>query len=183
MKISEGSLVGREHWINGSLPVGKNNQDAYAWGIRDGAVCAVVADGCGSGTHSEIGAQIGVRAVMEWWTKSREPACIDLTEHVIAKLRLASFVFGDSPQAVNDHFLFTLLIAIVDPRFGTFVLGCGDGVYSVDGIESVELKPQEGNAPNYLGYNLLRPGKCRIDTHFSTGKCERVIIGTDGLAH
>lgn len=183
MKVSEGSLVGRDHWVNGVLPVGKNNQDAYAWAMRDGAFCGVVADGCGSGLHSEIGAWIGVKAVMDWWIGSRDPGCVDLVKHITDRLRLATYVFGDDPQTINDYFLFTLMIAIVDPVHGTCVLGCGDGVYGVDIGETVEIKPSVGNQPNYLGYNLLSPGKCRLTQHFASTEVHSVIIGTDGLAH
>jgi len=58
-QIAGGSVPGRRHRM-----AGRNNQDAFAWAARDGALVAVVSDGCGSGTHSEVGAQIGARLVV-----------------------------------------------------------------------------------------------------------------------
>ncbi|MBW4619949.1 MAG: protein phosphatase 2C domain-containing protein [Cyanosarcina radialis HA8281-LM2] len=58
-EIAGGSVTGRDR-----LRFGKNNQDAFSWAIaKSGAIVAVVGDGCGSKTHSEVGAKIGVELV------------------------------------------------------------------------------------------------------------------------
>jgi hypothetical protein len=58
-EIAGGSVTGRDR-----LRFGKNNQDAFSWAIaKSGAMVAVVGDGCGSKTHSEVGAKIGVKLV------------------------------------------------------------------------------------------------------------------------
>ena len=55
-EITGGSVAGARH-----AKTGKNNQDAFIWRQTDDLVIAIVADGCGSGRFSEIGAQIGAR--------------------------------------------------------------------------------------------------------------------------
>lgn len=185
MKLCTGSLVGRDHWINGHMPVGKNNQDALGYSIQRWGVCGVVADGCGSGAYSEIGARLGVQAVLDWWGSRpavMAPTATELTLVINKALMRGTLLFPNDPQAVNDHFLFTLLIAIVNPE-RTMIFGCGDGVFATEGIGPSILEPGEGNQPMYMGYNLLSPGKAQIVEHYSANYPERVLIGTDGLAH
>jgi len=54
--IAAASVIGREH-----ARAGRNNQDALSLLAQGEVLAAVVADGCGSGAHSEVGAQIAQR--------------------------------------------------------------------------------------------------------------------------
>ncbi|WP_428265327.1 protein phosphatase 2C domain-containing protein [Haliangium sp.] len=57
--IAGGSVIGHEH-----RRLGRNNQDAMAWYADAGVIVAVVADGCGSSRHSEVGARLGARLMV-----------------------------------------------------------------------------------------------------------------------
>ena len=57
-QLAFATVAGRMHHLSG-----RNNQDAYAWTQGPGGLIAVVCDGCGSGPHSEVGAQVGARLV------------------------------------------------------------------------------------------------------------------------
>src|SRR5690606_22784578 len=58
--IAAASVIGREH-----ARAGRNNQDAFSLLAQGEVLAAVVADGCGSGAHSEVGAQLGARCVAQ----------------------------------------------------------------------------------------------------------------------
>lgn len=59
-EVAGGSVVGTAHGR-----IGRNNQDA--WAVRAGpeGVVAIVADGCGSGGSSEVGARLGATLLAE----------------------------------------------------------------------------------------------------------------------
>src|SRR5687767_12676541 len=54
--LTTASVLGREH-----ARLFRNNQDGVAARVEDGIAVAVVTDGCGSGTSSEVGARLGAR--------------------------------------------------------------------------------------------------------------------------
>jgi serine/threonine protein phosphatase PrpC len=58
-EYASGSIIGRNHVF-----AGKNNQDAYRIVANEKFIIAVVCDGCGSGKHSEVGAKLGARLVI-----------------------------------------------------------------------------------------------------------------------
>ena len=59
-EIAGGSVAGRDHVV-----AGRNNQDAFAWYQDEHATIAVVCDGCSEGPHSEVGAQLISRLLVE----------------------------------------------------------------------------------------------------------------------
>lgn len=186
MKICHGSIVGKDHWAtqtpHGLMPIGKNNQDACAYTETEDHALAVVADGCGSGEHSEFGAKLAVQRLVE---------CVNLgyssIEHfdreLKSVLRQAYGLFEPGPKTVNDYFLFTILGILYDKRdYKATIFGCGDGVYAT--AKGSQLLKYENNTPPYLGYNLLTPGKCSLTVYEHGWDAEMfpAIVGTDGLA-
>jgi hypothetical protein len=88
---------------------------------------------------------------------------------------------------LRELMLFTLLIAVVGKeRFA--ILGCGDGLYGVNGdVHELDAGPQ--NAPGYLAYQLLDGDDCQaankaasVSLHVSgkTAELESLLIATDG---
>ncbi|MEM9539522.1 MAG: protein phosphatase 2C domain-containing protein, partial [Cyanobacteria bacterium P01_E01_bin.42] len=70
-ELAMGSVIGRRH-----IRLGVNNQDALSVLSRDRFTVAVVCDGCGSGRHSEVGAKIGAKLVVETISKALESDAI-----------------------------------------------------------------------------------------------------------
>jgi hypothetical protein len=112
-------------------------------------------------------------------------ACSD----VLAHLRpLARAMGGDLAHTVSEHFLFTLVGAVVT-RARTMVFALGDGIVAINGAVHV-IGPFPGNCPPYLGYRLLDPA---ADTALSfqavepTAAIDSLLLATDGageiLAH
>lgn len=155
-----GSVTGREH-----RRLGRNNQDA--WAIRhDGdLVVGAVADGCGEGKASEVGAALTARWVTTWfrrlWDQAGRRLSVEVANRVADGLvgalgRLADDLAPASshrPRVVGELLLTTVLVAAVDD-WAALIFGVGDGLIGVDGTWS-RLEAGEGNAPPYLGYRLL----------------------------
>ncbi len=83
-QLSAGTIPGRSHLGSGNLLIGKNNQDTFNMHISENCIIAIVCDGCGSGSHSEIGASIGGRLLMSLLLKAISngalPAVLSKTE-------------------------------------------------------------------------------------------------------
>lgn len=156
LQIAGGTITGREH-----VAIGRNNQDAFCWSATETATVGVVADGCGSGTHSEVGAQIGARLLTEALRVNAAAFDDGDAPHVLERIRqdvllqirqLAEAMGGSFRQVVSDYFLFTALGFVVGPQRAV-VFGIGDGLVSVDGATQRLTAPD--NAPPYLGYGLV----------------------------
>jgi hypothetical protein len=187
-EIAGGSVAGRAH-----TAAGRNNQDAFCWAVDAGGLIAVVCDGCGSGPHSEVGAQVGARLFVQAAGRllraDLEPA--DLLEQVgqdvLASLRvLARGMSADASsfaRTVTDHFLFTIVGALITAR-GATTFSLGDGLMVVNG-ERTQLGPFPDNQPPYLGYALL-PGAPRQQASFeihrslAPDEVQSLVLGTDG---
>ena len=186
--IAAGSVTGRDHVL-----AGRNNQDAYHWACLPQAVMAVVCDGCGSGKHSEVGAQIGARLLIEAMARALQgPArafwdCV--RQDVLTQLRcLAEQLGGSFPSTVQDYFLFTIVGALVTPR-RTFCFSLGDGVMIVNG-DQIRLGSFPDNAPPYLAYELFdvhngTPSALSqefwMQRVWPTTAVQSIVLGTDGL--
>lgn len=201
-EVAGGSITGREH-----IRIGKNNQDAYFSTCNEQAAIAVVCDGCGSGKHSEVGAKIGARLVVNTIAERIQSEmesqngldgkfweCLKLDllaamQHVLKMLGGSNSgdsqgdVFrGDATQQlVNDYLLFTIVGVLITPT-ETMTFSIGDGAIVVNGkIE--QIGPFPDNAPPYLAYGLYRPDLIHFHIHdrTPTEAIESVLIGTDGV--
>jgi hypothetical protein len=182
-EVAAGSVVGREH-----ARAGRNNQDAYfARASEDGWV-AVVADGCGSGARSELGAQLGARRVVEGALAllGREVP-VDSPEflprlggEVLGFLQALASGFG--AEFLGECLLFTVVGAVVTPEH-TLVFSAGDGLWALNG-EVHRLGPYPGNAPPYLAHGLVKRGAGSFEARAlrPTAEVDSLLLGTDGAA-
>jgi Protein phosphatase 2C len=188
LEIAGGTVTGREH-----VAIGRNNQDAFCWSATPEATVAIVADGCGSGTHSEVGAQVGARLLTEALRAcagrfdDETPAAVleRVRLDVLAQLRvLATAMGGRFRQVVGEYFLFTALGFVVTPRCAV-AFGIGDGVVSVNGDLKTLVAPD--NAPPYLGYGLVPSSLDEktlpfvVHAMLPTAEVESLLVGTDGV--
>jgi len=194
--VAGGSISGRRH-----VRAGRNNQDAFAWHATDTYAVAIVCDGCSSEPHSEVGARLGATmlcdaivsrvngggASKEALVGLVEAARVDLLDRLRA---FATSMGSDTRRTVYEHLLFTV-VGVVWTHEACVVFGLGDGAAWLDGapVVSDALGACEGNAPAYLGYELLDPAnERRFAVHGSACGTEvsMVAVGSDGaldLAH
>ena len=185
--IAGGSVTGRSHVL-----AGRANQDAWAVRASGGRLVGVVADGCGSGAHSEVGATLGARVVAtalgarldrgarlgdaSLWEGLR----VELLDALRPIARAAGERIGDT---VAELFLFTLVGVVVDGDEGA-VFAAGDGIVAIDG-EITRLGPFPGDAPPYVGYGLGDRGEgpgIEVVRAFDARSIGHALIGTDGAA-
>ncbi len=202
-EIAGGSITGHAH-----VAAGRNNQDAFSWATNDAGLVAVVCDGCGSGAHSEVGAQVGARLITQAAARRLHDAkdistvLEDVRQEVLAGLRtLGAAMSAEAPSSresqfarnfartVSDYFLFTAVGVIVTADHAT-VFALGDGLVVVNG-DRQRLGPYPNNQPPYLGYALLPEGAGPRDLETFTfqvlrslplGELRSLLLGTDGTA-
>lgn len=148
-----GSHIGSDH-----RKAGGNKQDAFATETLPGFMIGVVADGCGSGEHSETGALrsssfIAIHAANLFKTQNRandfdvekflsslyREYIIFLQDQVNAQFRgIDQGVYNDQViKFANDHLLHTIVIMMVvwngvSNSWDAYVVWKGDGYYVVD---------------------------------------------------
>jgi hypothetical protein len=208
--ITGGRVTGRAH-----QRLGHGCQDGLAWYAAADALVAVVTDGCGSGQYSEVGARLGARLLVAALVRelgrapggepgapgrapgraSSEPGELDTSmvqracEDVLDHLRvLARAMGGDLAHTVSEHFLFTVVGAVVTAA-RTMVFALGDGIVAINGAVHV-IGPFPGNCPPYPGYRLLDPGASPALSFHAvepTAALDSLLLATDGageiLAH
>lgn len=182
-EVAAASVIGREH-----ARAGRNNQDAFSLLARGEVLAAVVADGCGSGAHSEVGAQLGARCVAQAvLAVSAEGLPVEapgFLEAVRARVLrfLASLAEQLGGSLVGEHLLFTVVGAALTPTH-TLVFSAGDGLWGLNG-EIHPLGPFPNNAPPYLAYGLLSPDAVPLERQalMPTGEVMALMLGTDGAA-
>jgi hypothetical protein len=189
-EVAAGSIAGRDH-----LLVGKNNQDAYYSRSTEPATIVVVCDGCGSGRHSEVGAKLGARLVVEALStalalapQSAEALVADsfwegIQQDILTSVQALAYSMGESlSQTIQDYFLFTIVGAACT-QTSVSVFSIGDGVIIVNG-KAMQLGPFPGNAPPYIAYGLLGAPKPQFQLHWHLpiDEVESILIGTDGVS-
>ena len=192
---ASGSVQGREHWL-----ARRNNQDASCVLAGPDALVAVVADGCGSAPHSEVGARLASALLARTLARraaAARPACRDESaallgdalDEVLATLEVVAGGRGtDALPWVRDHLLATALGVVVTAE-RALVFRVGDGVVGVNDAFATHAAP--GNTPPYLAYRLLPPECCRLDAAALAPAIEwegpaeslaSVVLATDGAA-
>jgi hypothetical protein len=186
-QLAGGTVIGREHRRKGI-----NNHDAWRFEVQNHQIVAVVADGCGSGAHSEVGAKLGtaflVRHLFEDPVPSVTDSVHDAMDQTARSFRDLVFDLAageDQRAVVVDYFLFTLVGALIRSDETCF-FSCGDGVVAING--KIESWDYPDNAPPYLGYQLV-PGielpsemlKWRMRAQMPTTDLNTFLLGTDGI--
>ncbi|MBI4021593.1 MAG: protein phosphatase 2C domain-containing protein [Candidatus Aenigmarchaeota archaeon] len=180
-QIAGGSIAGRDH----RHPLNPhNNKDAFAWRTSEGATAIVVADGCSSGSHNEVGAKLGARlmveALLRQWRRSPDSADILLEQamqDLLAQIRVLAHAMGGSfSETIGDCFLFTLGGAVLTED-RSLVFSVGDPLIIVNG-DVVRSGGYPGNEPPYPAYALLGD-EPEMNRQVVSG-VESVLIGTDG---
>jgi hypothetical protein len=182
-----GTVTGREH-----ARTRRNNQDGHAARTVGDLAVAVVTDGCGSGSTSEVGARFAAAWLARWLPVyarrgDEGPAWVDdvcraLVRALGSMARMLAPAREERAAVVHDFFLFSFLAAVVSAERAV-VFGAGDGVFAIDG-RMVVLDPGPENAPSYLAYGLFPERASRPVIHHDgpARAVSSILIATDGAA-
>lgn len=208
-ELAGGGIPGFEHTQRSSVLIGKNNQDD--WIIHDAGDCriALVSDGCGSKSHSEVGSFLTLRLLVAGleraWLSEQEggrsfearvrDALTVARQSALATLEMLSRSMlpkhglsggrASYSEFVSEYLLCTVVGTLITERHAAF-FSIGDGAIVING-ELTTLGPFEGNEPPYLAYSLLntrwRPEELdfRINHVMDVDELDSFLIGTDGV--
>jgi serine/threonine protein phosphatase PrpC len=161
-----------------------NNQDAYDLYQDRKIVVGVVADGCGSGINSEVGARLGVHFVVNFCRKNFTNRVFDAE---ILKNGLVEYLKNivknqqtiEEIEFIENYLFFTLFGFIIQEK-QTFIFHSGDGMYA---LNDKEVIIEQHNRPHYVAKNLIS-GNSKIESDvIETNKLNRLFVATDGLLH
>lgn len=134
------------------------NQDAHQVVSLPNACLGFLADGCGSGKFSQVGAQLGVRFLSRHTTKLLQKGYphdfihsrlfTDLAEYLAALARLQNHDSQSLLDFVGDYLLFTVM-GIIANSTSVSLFTCGDGILAFD---DHLIYLDQDNRPDYLAY-------------------------------
>ena len=186
-RTRQGIVPGRSHILDA-----RNCQDALCSTTfeLDGKsyIVGVIADGCGEGNHSEVGAQLAVQFIpREVRRLVQSGSAIEqipdlLFEHLIHFLKAIVGAYNvtdirEFAQFVNHHLLFTVLGFLLGPE-QTAVFAAGDGIVIIN--DDTHLREQQ-NAPTYIGYQLIDRRYLKANTSPLPTTFDQYIVPTETL--
>lgn len=195
-QMAAGSIPGTDHTKPGQ-PLNLNNHDAFVCRSNNGSIIGIVCDGCGSSKHSEVGAKIGARLLMQAFDKYKnrlDDAAVwrriefDLISQISTLTNAMSDPLGSDSYSsiIKEYFLFTIVGFVMTPN-RTHLFHIGDGTIFVNGND---IGPPHEFAPPYISYQLT--GSSLHDdasdllhfkiTPISTPEINTLLVGTDGVA-
>jgi len=158
-----------------------NNQDAVITMEDKGCTIGIVADGCGSGSNSEVGAQLGVKFILKFILNKlqiNQNWQINLKNEIQNYSRgITELHLGSLNNFVKDHLLYTI-IGFVKEGGKLTIFSCGDGVIIIDNETTII---NQDNRPKYVNNELLgeEGGEFVFQELRYTG--QSILIGSDGV--
>jgi hypothetical protein len=174
---------------------GRNCQDAFCCQHDERGLAAVVCDGCSSGRHSEVGAKLGARLVVEMLRRQLPALDTCTPDDLLETVRrntlrrfgtLVRAMGSEHVATVNTYFLFTVVGTLIGSR-RAIVFMLGDGIALLNGHRLDA--PTRTNQPPYLCYGLIesalesmRPGhlRFRVLADVPSSQIETLALGSDG---
>ncbi|MGB7416382.1 MAG: PP2C family serine/threonine-protein phosphatase [Thermosynechococcaceae cyanobacterium] len=184
------SAIGTRH-VQRGLPC----QDFGAYLIRDVSIIGAVADGAGSAQHSDIGAQLAVKTVLEsleqWLGKQpsleqpvteaqMQPVFAEALQGAIATLQQEAEAGGYELRELGC----TLLTFIATPNW-VAAMQIGDGFIVVKAAETepyqLLFQPEKGEYINETLFITSAPALESMQVAVKVGEQPMVCAATDGL--
>jgi serine/threonine protein phosphatase PrpC len=148
MKIGYGSIQGFTH-----RNLEYNNQDFVLVEENEEYSMGLIADGCGSGSNSEVGAQLGLKYLMKRISERINSSWQgNLKEDLQKYSNQLAGLHSDNPKKFIKNFLLYTVIGFVERNGVLTILSFGDGVIVVD--DKVEIIDQN-NRPRYINNELI----------------------------
>jgi serine/threonine protein phosphatase PrpC len=176
-KNASASIIGNSHHKRYS-----NNQDSYNFYQDDSLIIGVIADGCGAGLNSEVGARLVTDFVIHFCKKNFRYKAFDIDLLKTAVLEYLRNIVkiqntNEELEFIENYLFFTLFGFIIQPP-DTFIFHSGDGMYILNDYEVIV---EQNNRPNYIAKSIVSGNFDLKTKHIKTNKLNRILIATDGL--
>ena len=203
------SVIGRDHVLSGkglrTTLVSGNNQDATFGRLASQRyIIGIIADGCGQGLHSEVGAKLGSVYMTERISAYLDTHRMDMftdpsmrysAERFLETIRLDMVAFAHqhavtchSPMWAFENYHRYSFLGVLVTFNGAMIFAIGDGVYAINGdVHSISFPD---NKPPYFTYaNTGSPVtnnnpellKFQILERKPLDEVETLLIASDGL--
>jgi len=174
MKIGYATIQGHTH-----RNLEYNNQDFVLITENDNFKIGLIADGCGSGSNSEVGAQLGLKFLSkriiekidsDWKSNLKE----DIQRY---SKEISEIHSSDSKGFIRDFLLYTI-IGFVEKDNILTIFSYGDGVIIID--DKIEIINHD-NRPKYLNNELIGNEGGEFIFKEINFENQKIILGSDGL--
>ena len=176
LKIGSGTIQGASH-----RKLDYNNQDAVLIVEYENLTIGIVADGCGSGSNSEVGAQLAVKKlakIINEKIKLNSDWKVDLKEEMQSySKKIAELHDDDISQFVRNFLLYTL-IGFVKNGDKITLFSYGDGVIVID--DEIQIIDQN-NKPKYLNNELIHSDEGDFVFQELKYTDQKILVGSDGV--
>jgi hypothetical protein len=192
-EFAYGSVMGSDHKL-----YGKNCQDYGNIRLGNDVVVGIVADGCGSAEHSEVGARIVTEAILAdlfyYLSTHAEIYKYDVNkipkEQILKKVDqsvelalLTVFRYYKDNHIDTNDLLTTIVGFIILPEYSWFFV-YGDGMIEINGVWESVITDELGY-PQYPIYNVMnnKPAVPQLTTISKTKNLFTFSVGTDGVRY
>ena len=139
----------------------------------------LIADGCGSGSNSEVGAQLGLKYLMQRITKQvNSDWQTNLKEDLQNYSKKLAQIHSQNPREFIKNFLLYTLVGFVEKDNIMTIFSFGDGVIIVD--DQIKIIDQN-NRPKYVNNEFIGNEGGEFVYEEILLDQQTVIIGSDGV--
>ena len=174
MKIGYGTIQGFTH-----RNLEYNNQDFVLVSENIGYNIGLVADGCGSGSNSEVGAQLGLKYLLRRISEQiNSDWKLNLKEDLQNYSKQLAKLHSDNPKAFIKDFLLYTLLGFIEKDNKLTIFSFGDGVIIIDDQINVI---NQNNRPKYVNNELIGNESGAFNYKELSLNKQTIIIGSDGV--
>lgn len=174
MKIGYGSIQGFTH-----RQLEYNNQDFVLVSENDNYNIGLIADGCGSGSNSEVGAQLGLKFLLRIISEQASSDWkVNLKENIQKYSSQIAEIHSSNPRDFTKNFLLYTIIGFVEENNKITIFSFGDGVIIID--DKVKVINQN-NRPKYINNELIGNEGGKFTYEEVILDEQTILIGSDGV--
>ncbi len=178
IQMTYASMIGAVH-----EKLNFNNQDAVLVHRDKDIIIGLLADGCGSGGHTEVGGHLIINYLknyllsndlsLPYWKDNLKDNLLTFLKNILLNQQEE-----DTREFIKNYLLVTFVGFVITPKTTT-LFSCGDGVHLIN--ESLTLFSKKHRV-KYLVHELLIKESIALDwSEIDTKSLKRLVIATDGI--
>lgn len=180
IQMTYASMIGTVH-----EKLNYNNQDAVLVHRDKDIIIGLLADGCGSGSHTEVGGHLMINYLKNYllsndlslphWKENLKDNLLTFLKNILLNQREE-----DTIEFIKNYLLVSFVGFVITPE-KTTLFSCGNGVHLVN--DSLTLLGKKKRV-KYLVRELLIKESVVLDwSEIETRSLKRLVIATDGIEY